>query len=1021
MRNNHDKKTHKLGKRTIALCLALAVICTCLVPVFATEGLSSPQLEQEVSRSAEGGEDEAAGFGEDEAAGFGEDEAAGFGGDEAAGFGGDEAAGFGGDEAAGFGGDEAAGFGGDEAAGFGGDEAAGFGGDEAARPVEGDGENPNEGGPTVTDSEWGTVIEYDTGSSTVTQWSDEDDVVTKPDDEVVVSGDEIKELQDMVVYRFWLKELNPNDLQDITAQAQINEMTESEYLARYGEVLWNLYFIQAVPRAETIADYSSCIQTPSSNRDPEGTLRLFDYWYTLDEFGNQVRLDFTDPISNILDDKTTTVNVYAAWKDGTVGSDKEESVDHEDLVDKNPVPVDLETKASASYEDEDGNMKSVDLPVEVKNLPSAADHLTVTTMDDTSMENFYNLYTEQGGKMDAFMGFQIAPKDAAGNVVQPNGPVTVTITGLGELGLDALPNVKVLHQKADNTIETLDASYNNGVLTFQTTSFSPFVIAYAYAEDEQKPEDKAVTVDTSSTAVSVMVGATKRIDGGGTAYDNWGNYYWQGSNHQWRIDSRSNSNVSIVFPDNEKSRAYVTGLQVGDNVATLTHTYKYGRYRYSESYTISVTETKAAIYFLSSPAGRPESNDTQYWSPTTDKSTWLADIHVNGATWQQVDGIDKNIISNVGSYIDSWPNSSTGGDSWVLERNGVNKDAFTAILDSMWDNYKTDIAEKLNVDSDDLQKKDISKITLKAYKISRNNSNTDNQFFHIDCTIDVVSASSFATKFWVKYPGNNGTDTDYRLVDTAVYRPNSSVNNTEVVNQKDNAGNIAVPLTMTKDGVTYRLTGWYLEDSTEGPYDANKKLDLTSSWTYRPTKQELGDGTVNFYAHYEPVSANLTVSKTVTGLLGDHHQQFTFQIVDADGKAVPLTKENITVNIDNVNADDQTKVGLINNGMDGKFTLVSGASVTIKNLAGNYKIVEETVTGYETKWQLDAENEVLNSTEASVTMSGTDRTLAFTNHRSIIPDTGVILDTLPYIVILAVVVGGGVMLFLRKRRKDDED
>ena len=987
MRKNHHGKKDRLVKRVFALCLALAVICTCLVPVFATEGLSDPQPEQEVSRSAEGGEDEAAGFG--------------------------------GDEAAGFGGDEAAGFGGDEAAGFGGDEAAGFGGDEAARPVEGDGENPGEGGPTVTDSEWGTVIEYGTDSSTETQWSGEDDVVTKPDDEVVVSGDEIKELQDMVVYRFWLKELNTLDLQDITAQAQINEMTESEYLARYGEVLWNLYFIQAVPRAETIADYSSNIQTPSSNRDPEGLLRLFDYWYTLDEFGNRVRLDLTDPISNILDDKTTTVNVYAAWKDGTVGSDKEESVDHEDLVDKNPVPVDLETKASASYEDEDGNMKSVDLPVKVKNLPSAADHLTVTTMDDTSMENFCNLYTEQGGKMNAFMGFQIAPKDAAGNVVQPNGPVTVTITGLGELGLDALPNVKVLHQKADNTIETLDASYNNGVLTFQTTSFSPFVIAYA--EDEQKPEDKAVTVDTSSTAVSVMAGATKRIDGGGTAYDNGGNYYSYGWDHQWKIDSRSNSNVSIVFPDNEKSRAYVTGLQVGDNVATLTHTYKYGRYRYSESYTISVTETKAAIYFLSSPAGRPESNDTQYWSPTTDKSTWLADIHVNGATWQQVDGIDKNIISNVGSYIDSWPNSSTGGDSWVLERNGVNKDAFAAILNSMWDNYKTDIAEKLNIAPSDLKKEDISKITLKAYKISRNNSNTDNQFFHIDCTIDVVSTSNFTAKFWVKYPGNNGIHTDYRLVDTAPYKTNSDVKNTKVVNQEDNAGNIAVPLTMTKDGVTYRLTGWYPENSTEGPYDANKKLDLTSSWTYSPTKQELGDGTVNFYAHYEPVSANLTVSKTVTGLLGDHHQQFTFRIVDADGNAVPLTKENITVNIDNVNADDQTKVGLINNGMDGKFTLVSGASVTIKNLAGNYKIVEETVTGYETKWQLDAENEVLNSTEASVTMSGTGRTLAFTNHRSITPDTGVILDTLPYIVILAVVVGGGVMLFLRKRRKDDED
>ena len=963
MRNNHDKKTHKLGKRTIALCLALAVICTCLVPVFATEGLSSPQLEQEVSRSAEGGED----------------------------------------------------------------EAAGFGGDEAARPVEGDGENPGEGGPTVTDSEWGTVIEYGTDSSTETQWSGEDDVVTKPDDEVVVSGDEIKELQDMVVYRFWLKELNTLDLQDITAQAQINEMTESEYLARYGEVLWNLYFIQAVPRAETIADYSSNIQTPSSNRDPEGTLRLFDYWYTLDEFGNRVRLDLTDPISNILDDKTTTVNVYAAWKDGTVGSDKEESVDHEDLVDKNPVPVDLETKASASYEDEDGNMKSVDLPVKVKNLPSAADHLTVTTMDDTSMENFCNLYTEQGGKMDAFMGFQIAPKDAAGNVVQPNGPVTVTITGLGELGLDALPNVKVLHQKADNTIETLDASYNNGVLTFQTTSFSPFVIAYAYAEDEQKPEDKAVTVDTSSTAVSVMAGATKRIDGGGTAYDNWGNYYWQGSNHQWRIDSRSNSNVSIVFPDNEKSRAYVTGLQVGDNVATLTHTYKYGRYRYSESYTISVTETKAAIYFLSSPAGKPESNDAQYWSPTTDKSTWLADIHVNGATWQQVDGIDKNIISNVGSYIDSWPNSSTGGDSWVLERNGVNKDAFTAILDSMWDNYKTDIANKLKVDPRTLDKGDISKITLKAYKISRNNSNTDNQFFHIDCTIDVVSTSNFTAKFWVKYPGNNGIDTDYRLVDTAPYKTNSDVKNTKVVNQEDNAGNIAVPLTMTKDGVTYRLTGWYPEDSTGGAYDGTRKFKLTNGWSYRPTEAELNDGTMNFYAHYEPISTSVTITKTVTGLLGDHNGEFSFTVSFAEGTDttnIQATKSGASTAVDNWHSFT------LKDGETITFTGVPiGAVMTVtENAPGKHYTVEATGQSDGKSGEIDASfTYKIVAADAAATDTTTDavtvanNAITITNDAKLTPDAGVILDTLPYIVILAVVVGGGVMLFLRKRRKDDED
>ena len=311
-----------------------------------------------------------------------------------------------------------------------------------------------------------------------------------------------------------------------------------------------------------------------------------------------------------------------------------------------------------------------------------------------------------------------------------------------------------------------------------------------------------------------------------------------------------------------------------------------------------------------------------------------------------------------------------------------------------------------------LEAKDIT-FTIIAHKISRNNGGDDPDK-HIDCTVTVTCDKTFTAKFNVKKPGESG----YTTVSSKLYLWKDNGVNT-VVN------GTTVPSEINKDdGSKWVFDGWYPEDDAGTGPDLKTPIQ-DDNWPYTVTQDMLtnngGDRVVNFYAHYKKATSNVTITKTVTGLLGDHHQQFTFRIVDADGNAVPLTKENITVNIDNVNADDQTKVGLINNGTDGKFTLVSGASVTIKNLAGNYKIVEETVTGYETKWQLDAENEVLNSTEASVTMSGTDRTLAFTNHRSIIPDTGVILDTLPYIVILAVVVGGGVMLFLRKRRKDDED
>lgn len=978
MRKNHHGKKDRLVKRVFALCLALAVICTCLVPVFATEGLIDPQVHQEASRPVDDGE-----------ASYPDDEFAGFGGDEAA---------------------------------YPDDEVAGFG---EPREVYDDSETTSSSGSSsgnYTVEEKDDALVYvlnpdpssSTGTDPETQWSGEDDVVAKPDDKVVVSGDEIKKLQDMVVYRFWLKELNANDLQDITAQAQINNMTESEYLARNGEVLWNLYFIQAVPRAETIADYSSYIENPSSNRDPKGELRQFDYWYTLDEFGNRVRLNLTDPTSNILDDKTTTVNVYAAWKDGTVGSDEEEDVDHEDLVDKNPVPVDLETKAAASYEDEDGNTKSATLPVEVKNLPSAADHLSVIHMGDDDMQTFYESHEDDFEGMAPILGLKISPKNAKGEKVQlaEGEKATVTVSGLdklpdiaemeeaGALTADAL---KVLHQTADGSVEKLDVvSYENGTLTFETSSFSPFVLALTGGYDVETLDAKA-----SSSNVTVMVHATKKIRASGGSYGSW---------------SITNGNDKISLTSNavwesgyRYAVAYITGLATGN--AEIMYRPKVGPCEY---FTIEVTDTRAAIYFLSSPDGVPASNDEKYWSPTADQSALSASIDVSSATWNN----DKNIFTNVGNHILLWPDSKTTGGSWTLTSEDTSpmvggKTAFKYVLDSIWDNYKSEIASKINVDVNTLEKNDISQITLKAYKISRNNSNTDGQFFHIDCMIDVVSKANFTAKFWVKYPGSE----EYGLVDAKIYKHDSKVNNTEIVD-KNSAGTVRVPSTMVRDGVTYQLTGWYPENTVGDPYDESKQQKLKDSWGegYEPSKAELADGTVNFYAHYEPVSADLTISKTVTGLLGDQHRAFTFQIVDSNGNAVALTESNIQKSVDNLTEDDKAKVGLVSNGADGRFTLVSGASITLKNLpSGEYKVIEESATGYETSWKLGESGELHEkSVEATVNVQGAAQTIAFTNHATLFPDTGVLLDTLPYIVILAVVAGGVALLMLRKHRKEDD-
>lgn len=977
MRKNHHGKKDRLVKRVFALCLALAVICTCLVPVFATE----------YKEVVDSGEEEIAGFGGDEAAGFGEPREV---------------------------------YDDSEAAGFGGDEAAGF---DEPREVYDDSETTSSsesssGNYTVEEKDDALVYVLNpdpsssTGTDPVTQWSGEDDVVEKPDDKVVVSGDEIKKLQDMVVYRFWLKELNANDLQDITAQAQINNMTESEYLARNGEVLWNLYFIQAVPRAETIADYSSYIENPSSNRDPKGELRLFDYWYTLDEFGNRVRLNLTDPTSNILDDKTTTVNVYAAWKDGTVGSDEEKPVDHEDLVDKNPVPVDLETKASASYEDEEGNLKTTTLPVEVKNLPSAADHLSVIHMGDDDMESFYESHSNDFGDMAPILGLKISPKNAKGETVQPvkGQKATVTVSGL-----DALPymvkatagELKVLHQTADGSVETLDVlTYTNGTLTFETSSFSPFVLV--------RTDGYAVDTLDSNLSISMTTADKKSLTGNSSLWN---------SDHQWSITDGDSSIITLTQSDRHPYSATVVALKEGN--VTVTHTYKNHRGKpVTDTYHITITRAtqNAAIYFLSTPNGLPQSNEVQYWSPKSDTSQLLGEISVNEYANYWVDKDNKNITNNVGSFILKWPDGTTSGDSWTLTSEDKSpmvgdKTAFNYVLDSIWDSYKAEIAKDLGVGADTLSKGDISQITLNAFKISRNNSKKENQYFHIDCTLDIKSSRVFTAKFMVKYPGH----TDYTLVDAKNYVTGNSVANTSVVDKSGATPEVKSEYTDSSSGITYQLSGWYTEKNG-GPYDKENKKALQEQWSYRPTENELQDGTVYFYAHYEPISADLTISKTVTGMLGDQHRAFAFQIVDKNNKPVALSADNIVTSTEGLTEDDKNNVGLINNGTDGKFTLVSGASITLKNLSsGEYRVIEDTVVGYDTSWKLGESGELHEkSAEATVTVQGATQTIAFTNHATLKPDTGVLLDTLPYIVILAVVAGGGILLMLRKRRKEDD-
>lgn len=1039
MRKNHHGKKDRLVKRVFALCLALAVICTCLVPVFATEGLIDPQVHQEASRPVD-----------DSEASYPDDEVAGFGGDEAAGFGDDFPAVDDGEPREVY----------DEG------EAAGFGEDEVAtRPVEG-GEDNLDGGPSVKETEWGTVIEYGPSSSTgtdpepETQWSGEDDVVEKPDDKVVVSGDEIKKLQDMVVYRFWLKELNTLDLQDITAQAQINNMTESEYLARNGEVLWNLYFIQAVPRAETIADYSSYINTPSSNRDPKGELRLFDYWYTLDEFGNRVRLNLTDPTSNILDDKTTTVNVYAAWKDGTVGSDEEEDVDHEDLVDKNPVPVDLTAKAAASYEDEDGNTKSVNLPVEVKNLPSAADHVSVSHMGDNSMTEFCNTYKSELQGMQPLLGLKISPKNANGETVQPtNGDkATVTVSGLNELpdvaameemGALTVDALKVLHLKDNNTVEKLDVvSYENGTLTFETSSFSPFVLALEYpdqgSEDFDSDGIEIVSIEIDGVeypnvndgiaTISSIQGDTKVPVGATiTLHSNNGKsaYY-----HKWIVTKGTAEFVGSVEGKGDKYKTVKLKLTTAGHVQ-IKHRYGKAKNELTNGDTLddievvdTTTTSSCNLYVYTQVLGY--SGD--YYGNKAENKAWngmavgtISNV-VSPSTYKERTSIydTADIDTKLGTEI-----IVDSGQFPVIpiKQDGKYKDYYYESLPKeIEDEIKKDPTKANNVgtytiewyevvavggantgkngkDGDWTNEKQYkSQYTSGIYKSPISSVSNNKMTYHLDGLIVLHDTTHINVKFMVQDVGKD-TFALVRDYGGAFTVPEGSTSiSLSNIDRPDvlRAGQTEADCPATKetaDGTVYKFEGWY----TDQNFTCESKFDFTEDTISADT---------TFYAKYVPASANLTVTKTVTGKLGDTNKAFTFTITK-DGKPV----NNITE--DNIEARDGAQ--WLNDG-NGKFTLKDGASIIFKNLpSGQYKVVEDDYIGekYETSYVVDSGTPE-NGQEATVTIGTDAKRIDFTNHRNLEPDLGVLLDTLPYIVILAVVAGGVALLMLRKHRKEDD-
>ena len=445
---------------------------------------------------------------------------------------------------------------------------------------------------------------------------------------------------------------------------------------------------------------------------------------------------------------------------------------------------------------------------------------------------------------------------------------------------------------------------------------------------------------------------------------------------------------------------------------------------YDEEFTINVTKFEdtysgsAYIYFLKLPTGDPMNNDTGEWAPKADKSKLEAKISTAGATWtngytNDISAIpNKNIVTGNGQiltdYITSWPDGSTG-TTWTVKKDDPTTGSyFTSIWNEISENYIASIQNETGIN--DLTVDDITEIILTPRKISRNNGGSQN--YHIDCAISVVTKKVFTAKFMVKDPTKG--EEKWSQVDSKNYKEGEAVIKTTAV---------TIGTTKTVEGVRYELKGWYTEDplgdiNVHGPkIEDNEWLGHGTNgdgYLTKSTDQVREDGTVYFYAVWEPETQKpiRTITKKVKGLFGDRSKQFRIVVTGP-------------------------------NGFSQEFTLAHGETGTPNNLmvqVGDViTITEYDASDYDTTAQIyysNSSNGLLGANgqaftdgnEKTTTITITDDmidldeiNITVTNEKDAQVDNGVLLDTLPYILILVVVVGGGVLLFLRKRKNDDDE
>ena len=188
--------------------------------------------------------------------------------------------------------------------------------------------------------------------------------------------------------------------------------------------------------------------------------------------------------------------------------------------------------------------------------------------------------------------------------------------------------------------------------------------------------------------------------------------------------------------------------------------------------------------------------------------------------------------------------------------------------------------------------------------------------------------------------------------------------------------------TVTHADTSLTHTGWRDEHGTFFPKDTS--INITRN--------------ITLYAEWERQTTTLTISKNVTGPMGNLNREFEFEIIFTNSQGQPLEYAQFTHNDGNLILDNNGKAS---------FWLKHGQSIVIEgvHLSGQVRIIEIEDFNYAT-FHADSENDYIDvlGNDTGLLMMAVSREVVFTNHRELAPPTGIAVENTDGIFLLALLV-----------------